>query len=385
MTIFKRNTNIRPKPIDGEELIIDVGFNIHKITNKEKKNILIICCFSEFGCEVLGSMYCIPRIIKENPGCYYIIAGWYGREYLYRHLADEYWEIKEEFQWLRSKCLAFHYDSKNLEAVEKKLQQYGKVIPSAFMGTLVVGNTCNECSHFWQAVSKVKCCVNCGSHDIVKAIFSDPKYYKSQMLEIPPPNKLEEAKKYLGSNPVGVIARNRTTYGRNLPLDFYKKLLILLKEKGYTPIWLGEKQSTWPCPIDDVIDISRSEVAKDLELVLSIVAQLKFTIQFWTASTRLSAITQTPYIIFESPDQIYKAQEGFRMYLTTKGKRKVVLADYTTVFKQSDAALEVVNEAIADVEAGNWRELIRLVENEKDVKVMKSQFIAEYGLLNDGS
>ena len=65
----------------------------------------------------------------------------------------------------------------------------------------------------------------------------------------------------------------------------------------YNPIWLGEKQSTLACPVSDVVDMTRKPEARDLELTLAIVSQLEFTIQFWTASTRLSALVGTPYLV----------------------------------------------------------------------------------------
>jgi hypothetical protein len=38
---------------------------------------------------------------------------------------------------------------------------------------------------------------------------------------------------------------------------------------------------------------------------------LQFTIQFWTASTRLASMMGVPWILFESPDQIAgNGQEG---------------------------------------------------------------------------
>jgi hypothetical protein len=83
---------------DEEPMVSDVSFNIFKFNNRPKpidpKDILIICCFSEFGCETVGVMYCIPRLLQKYSGKYVICVGWYGRDYLYRHLADEFWELK---------------------------------------------------------------------------------------------------------------------------------------------------------------------------------------------------------------------------------------------------------------------------------------------------
>ena len=100
--VYNSGDKIKVKP---EVNLSEVEFNIFKFNNrtrpKDKKKVLIIFSFYEFGTEILGILYCIPRLIHQNPGLYVIVAGWYGREYLYRHLADEYWELKEEHQFLR--------------------------------------------------------------------------------------------------------------------------------------------------------------------------------------------------------------------------------------------------------------------------------------------
>ena len=60
--IFQRNK---------EEKVVNVQFNVHKFTDRpkpdDKNKIIITSCFSEFGCEVVGVLYCLPRIIRENP------------------------------------------------------------------------------------------------------------------------------------------------------------------------------------------------------------------------------------------------------------------------------------------------------------------------------
>lgn len=304
-----------------EEPICDMQFNIHKFTAKpkpaDKEKIVIISCFSEFGCEIVGAMYCVPRIIKEHPDAYVIVMGWYGRAYLYKHLVDEFWELKEEFQFLRDKALAFHHSSKNLSRLEKSVEQFGNVISSDKLGRLAVGNTCKRCGHLWGDTNEVQRCPQCESIDVVKALFADIRYWKPKMTPIPKPSmeKMEEAEKYLkipeGTRPVGVVARNRITYGRNLQPEFYVKLIHKLESMSYTPVWLGEKQSTLACPLPHITDFSRMPESRDLELTLAIIAKLEFTVQFWTASTRLAALVGTPFLIFESPDQLFgQGQEG---------------------------------------------------------------------------
>ena len=120
----KRNPGDR-KDFVKEERIEDIGFNIFKLSDrprpKDTAGILVICCFSEFGCETVGAMYCLPRMILDQTSKYRIVVGWSGREYLYRHLADEFWEIKPEHMWLREYARAFHHDSRNLSRLESEL------------------------------------------------------------------------------------------------------------------------------------------------------------------------------------------------------------------------------------------------------------------------
>jgi len=119
-------TSCRRNPGDGvllpkEILLLQAKFKVFKNNNRpkpeNKKKILIVCCFSEFGCETIGLMYCIPKIIANNPGAYVICAGWYGREYLYRHLVDEFWEIEQSCMNLREYSNAFTNSSKNIKRI----------------------------------------------------------------------------------------------------------------------------------------------------------------------------------------------------------------------------------------------------------------------------
>ena len=84
-----------------EKRLGEVTFKVHKLNHrprpKKRDRIKIVSCFSEFGCETVGVLYCIPRLLRRFPGCYVIAMGWYGREYLYRHLVDEFWELDEKY------------------------------------------------------------------------------------------------------------------------------------------------------------------------------------------------------------------------------------------------------------------------------------------------
>jgi len=375
------------KEIAVERTIKNLDFNIVKFNNRPKPTnidqILIICCFSEFGCETVGMMYCIPQIIRENPGKYIIVAGWYGREYLYRHLVDEFWEIKEEHMWLREYARAFHNESKNIKLVEKRMSNFaGHVINSNDLGKVAVGVKCNNCGAFWGSIVKVAECVKCKSTNVNQSLFGDVQHHKANVTKIPNPSaeKMALAKTYLGVKPVGVFARGRTCYGRNLQPEFYVKLIELLESKGYTPIWLGEKQSTLACPLDHIVDFSRLPESKDLELTLAIVKQLEFTVQFWTASTRLAAMMGTPYIIFETPDQIWgNGQEGYRLNLCDFSPKKLVISHFLNVYNDNLAGLNLLDKCVVEVEAGNFEVVFGLLESQIAAQDMQRDNSARIG------
>jgi len=359
------------KLTDKELLHKEVKFKIFKFNSREKprdkRRILIISCFCEFGCEALSLMYCIPKIIAKNPGAYVICAGWYGREYLYRHLVDEFWEIDESCMHLREYSNAFISKSKNLAAIEKKLKDHGAVYECASIGHICVGNVCTTCKKTFGSDDANARCPLCNSPLIERSLLADIPYHKKFAVAIPRPSikKQEEAKKYLGPNPVGVFARGRQMYGRNLPPEFYVALIDFLKKRNFTPIWLGEKQSVLPCPVDDVVDFSRLPESRDLELTLAIVSNLQFTVQFWTASTRLASMMGTPWILFESPDQLFgHGQEGKRILLTTEyNKKKLIISHYFNILENQMKALEYLDQAIEEMHVDNWSEIVGLVEN----------------------
>ena len=363
----------------AREKIVDIKFNVFKFNDREKpddkRKISIISCLSEFGCESIGCLFCIPRIAQERAGDYKIAVGWYGREYFYRHLVDEFWEIKEEFQWLRDYCKAFHHDSKNLKKLEEVLQAQGKVIPSQYLGKVAVGNKCKRCNNFWADLKYVEDCPSCHSTNVTRSLFGDVKYYRNKYTPIPKPTKekQEEADKYVKPRSVGIFARGRKTYGRNLQPEFYVKLIELLESRGYNPVWLGEKQSTLPCPVDHVTDFSRLPESRDLELTCAIIAKLEFTIQFWTASTRLSALMGTPYLLFESPMQIWgEGQEGYRLNLL-KGlaPMKMAICHYLRVLNDHEGALTLIERCIKEMEKGNYEDIIGMVENKSHIEYLR--------------
>lgn len=376
----------RRNPGDGklvakEELIPDIKFHKHKFNNRpkptDKRRILYITNFSEFGCESLALLYCIPKIIQQYPGAYVICVGWYGREYLYRHLVDEYWELQEEFQWLREYTSAFRHTSKNIAKLEEHLKTEGNLYPGVSMGRICLGNTCRDCKHFWGSEREDAKCEKCNSEQIDRALLADIPYHKRFAVQVPRPSMkmLTAAKKYLKSNPVGIFARGRVMYGRNLRPEFYVELIKRLEDQGYNPIWLGEKQSVLPCPVDHITDFSRLPEARNLELTLAIISQLRFTVQFWTASTRFASMMGVPWILFESPDQIVgQGQEGKRIALTTDhNKKKLVLCQYHTVMENEDKAQDLVKRAIDEMHLDNWDDIVGLVDQPELIAAMLSK------------
>jgi len=189
-------------------------------------------------------------------------------------------------------------------------------------------------------------------------LFSNPN--KAVPVPIPKPSAqaMQWAEAMIPENAVLVFARNRKTYGRNLTPDFYAKLLRLLRDKGLTPVWCGEKVSSHRCPLPDVIDCSG---CPDLEKVFALVCRAKFTVQFFTASSRLAGMMGKPYVLFETPDQLYltldskrHGQEGKRQLLTTFGPSKIVIADFLTVLEHPAQALQVCDTVFDEVLSGDY-------------------------------
>lgn len=381
------------KPIAKEEALTDIKLRVYKFNNRlkpdDKNKILFITCFSEFGCESLALLYCIPKITRSFPGMYIICVGWFGREYLYRHLVDEYWEIDESLQWLREHSSAFKSSSKNISRFEESLNNYGKVYRGVSMGSICLGNACLDCGKFWEDEQEKISCPSCASEKVERALLSDVMNQKKKAVPIPRPgrDKLLQARKYLKPNAVGIFARGRIMYGRNLRPEFYVKLIELLESRGYNPIWLGEKQSVLPCPVDHITDFSRLPESRDLELTLALISQLQFTIQFWTASTRLASMVDIPWILFESPDQIVgHGQEGKRIALTTDfDKKKLVLCGYHNVMENENGALELVTRSIDEMKKNCWDDIIGLVNEPEIVQamLMKQQKWWSYDNTND--
>lgn len=388
LAFFKpRALNQRDAMCSDEAILEEVTFTVHKFNNRPKPRksdrIKIISCLSEFGCEVAGRLYCIPRLMRRFPGQYVIVMGWHGREYLYRHLVDEFWEIDERFMWLRDYTRAFHNVSRNLKRLESAATAHGQVVPAASLGRYAVSNVCKTCGKFWvEWRQRADRCPACKSTVLSRSLFTDVAGCKPQACRVPRPSQhlLDWAKSILKPNSVGVFARNRRTYGRNLPADFYLKLIALLERSGYNPVWLGERQSTLPCPDGGVFDFSATPDSDDLEKTLAVICNLSFTVQFWTASSRLAGIMGVPFLLFESPEQVYSsrsgimgAQEGKRLELCSFGPKKVVLAHFHNVRDDHDAAIGLVDRAVGEMAAGNWEDIIGMVEDVEFTATMRDE------------
>lgn len=342
---------------EPETSLDKLRFKVHKYNVRPrppKNHTAIFSCFSEFGSELIGTLYCIPQMLQTNYLGYYSIAmGWYGREYLYRHLVDEFWELDRDYQWLREYCRAFHHDSRNLKRLEKVVASYGKVIDSGPFGNLTVNTLYKDLAR-----TKKNAC----------------------WTPIPCDNAFASVQKYLKPNSVGVTARYRKCYGRNLNIDFYKKLLDYLEAQGYNPIWIGEPGTTYDCPYSHITNFRNSSESSDLEKTLALISKLQFTVQFWTASTRLAGLTGTPFIIFESPDQIYGlGHEGIRLNLCTRGKKKIVISHFHNVNDNHEAGIDLVDKAIKEIKVGNWEDIIGLVESQESISFLQKDNLIRIG------
>jgi len=322
-------------------------------------------------------------------GKYSVVMGWHGREYLYRHLVDEFWEIPEEYMWLREYCRAFHHVSRNLARTEKDARKFGHVIDVAHIGNVAVFPSLKECPHCQKPVTVIdqrQVCSGCKTPFPMPGVFHSMDKSLACWLPQPSKEKVEYVKKYLPINAVGITARNRKTYGRNLDSLFYERLIFLLEDMGYRPVGLGEKVASLPCPFARLTDFSITEDAHDLEMTLALVSQMKFTVQFWTASSRLAALVGTPYVLFESPDQVWGGgQEGLRMDLLTRGERKLVAAHYQSVYEDMTGGLRLVYEAVREMECGNYNDMVGLVENENEVRKMKVRYGARCTRISEKS
>ena len=87
----------------------------------------------------------------------------------------------------------------------------------------------------------------------------------------------------------------------------------------------------------------------------------------WTASTRISLAAETPFLLIESPDQIYgKGQEGQRLKLFNPKNipNKVVLCNFIKFVENKSQAIEIIKESIKELLFDKNNEIkIGLVDN----------------------
>ena len=94
------------------------------------------------------------------------------------------------------------------------------------------------------------------------------------------------------------------------------------------------------------------QFVNNLEAAFAIVSRCVFSLQFFTASTRISSILDKPFILFESTDQIYgRGQEGIRLSLMTKNynNKKIILANYADVAENMDESIDLMEQAIKEL------------------------------------
>jgi hypothetical protein len=356
-----------------EQKIDDFRFNVFKFTKRQKSSkVLIITNFCELGVETLACMYSIPRLLEIFNSYYVILVGWSGRDYFYRHLVDEFWELKSENYWLKDSCNAFYHNSENLDRLENELKKIGILFKGHYLGNFLVSNVCKKCFNSWKGESLI--CGKCGAREITHPLF-DRVENKKFLRSIPKPKKevVDSIREYVPDNSVAVFARNRKTYGRNLPKSFYYDLNNLIKDKGYTPIYLGENSSS--LNMEGCVDFSAMPMVQDLSFTLSVLSCVKFSIQFWTASTRLSSIVNTPFVLVESVDQIaLRGQEGLRIASASDfNKKKIILCNYLSFLENLKSGLDAVETAIDEVELDNWDYVTDLVGDKKMVYSLLDQ------------
>lgn len=366
------------KIFEIESVLDEVKFN-RQIYNESSKIPLFVNCLVEFGCESLLPHYVLEHIKKTNSKYKFVILGWKGRGYFYRHIADEFWELDEKYMFLREYVRAFTNVSKNIRNIESSLSRYGIVFSSKFLGNYFLESYCLLCQTRIGTINKLLQCPKCGSHRFNNSIFADLQNAKNLYKKMNLPNEqyLSWADKIVANKKViGIFARKRKTYGRNLCSDFYVNLIEEIRKKGYDVVWLGEGVSTLPCPVSDIFDFSKSEFSDSIEACAALVSKCSATFQCWTASTRFSQMMNSSFFLVESPDQIYgNGQEGRRLYLLTQdfSKKKIYLANFHKVCDNLEVFLnDCVYHLFDFIENKNSNDIMGLVNDEQYVsKIMK--------------
>jgi len=370
--------NLDGKPLVKEKTVSEIKFRKHIFNQKNNCDNLFIFALVEFGCELLIPHYLLPIICEKNKDKNIIVVGWTGREFLYKHLADEFWEINEEYMWIKDATRALHHNSKNIKKLEKVLSNYGHVFESFKLGNSLMQAKCKDCQKNFGSKHKKCVCPRCHSSSIKPSFFANPKanrsYYKP--LGELPESAIEWANRHAVENMIGIFARNRNAYGRNLPSSFYEKLVCNLRNLGYNPIWLGEKSSVHKCP-DGVPDFSSIEDAKKLENIIALLKKCRLTIQFWTASTRLSLEANCPFLLVESPDQLYgHGQEGVRLEMLNvqDTPNKIILCNFIKVLNNLEEFGNLVLDGIRQLNENDYSTIIGMVDDVDYVKNIMEKY-----------
>jgi hypothetical protein len=349
------NKKIKPKFFNikkNKSLLKSISFKIHKYNDKNDSfPKLFFSCFCEFGCESLLPTYLIPRINKNFPDHKKIVLGWQGREYFYKHLVDEFWEIDPKCMNLREKCKAFMHNSKELSSLEDVLSKKSVVVDGKKLGNLCVSAACYACQSEFAVGKTESSCMNCGSTNIKKSLFQGVKEYKNYIKFLPRPSSSLSSmvENLIPSNSVALFARNRKAYGRNFTAEHYRKIIDVINDIGYNVVLLGEPVSSLNFKHPNVVNLLNHRLAGNLEFAFAVVERCVFSLQLYTASTRISSLLDVPYILVESPDQIYgRGQEGIRLSLTTRNdkKKKLILSNYINTLENFDKFLNTFELAV---------------------------------------
>lgn len=363
--------NLDSKQYQKEKKYNSLNFKVNVFKKCQEKKTIFVLGFVEFGCEAFYPHYILPQIIKANKNYKIIFVGWPGRHYYYRHLVHEYWEIQGDYFSLRCSARAMFNESFTIKKLEFALKKLGIVVNSQSLGNQLVECMCLKCKYRIGSIKNINVCPKCFSNNLRQSVLSDAGYFQKNFFELP---KLERTFD-VPAKSVAIFARKRNAYGRNLSSDFYKQLIIKLKNMGYNPIWLGESYSTLSCPDNTILNFT-SNGDIPLEKTIQIVSECEFSIQFWTASTRISIHANTPFLIVESPDQIYgKGQEGVRLKLLNQKKvpYKLILCDFKKFVENEEESLNVIEKSIHEfmIDA-NYNDYIGLVNNQEFVLDLKN-------------
>lgn len=351
-----------------EKRLKSVSFTKHIFKKKENcfKPDLYVCIFTEFGCESLAFHYLIKDIIDNYKEYRIVLVGWNDRAFLYSELCDEFWELDEEFMWLREYSRAFSFISFNLKWIENEFKKMGNCLSTNQLGRLSLRVYCKQCKNVFFDAKKTPYCSRCGSFRIDRSLTGDPHRYKNKKCNIPKISDgvMNNAREIIkGKKTVAIFARNRKAYSRNLTIEFYDELIEKFIESGYQIIWMGESVSVSGISRPDVINLVGK---KSIELTLAVLSLCEFSVQFWTASTRLSAMVGIPFLLIESPEQIVGpiGQEGLRLVLTSDpNKKKILYSNYNSFLDNISKATNVVFEAAMRLRDGNTDDELGFVDD----------------------